>query len=63
MRSVYSYNEMEALLGKHGFLIYEELDGENAERELFKMYNITNPSHNMHAPKGVRYCLAVKKTM
>jgi methyltransferase (TIGR00027 family) len=61
MQAKYSYEELEAMLSGCGFLIYEHLDKEAADEQLFGRYNEKCPEHKMTAPKGVDYCLAVKK--
>lgn len=61
MQAKYSYKEMEELLSEHGFLIYEHLDGEQMTETYFQEYNEKNPGHEMKAPEGVGYLLAVKK--
>ena len=62
MKSEYSYNEIEKLLADCGFLIYEHLDSEQAASRFFAEYNLAHPESPMQAPKGVNYCLAVKKS-
>ena len=54
MKAKYSYEEMEALLSRAGFLIYEHLDAGEATDAFFK-------DSDMTAPAGVGYCLAVRK--
>ena len=54
MKARYSYSEMDALLSRMGFLIYEHLDAGEATRMFFK-------DSDMTAPAGVGYCLAVRK--
>ena len=56
-----TYEELETLLADAGFLIYEHLDAEEATEAFFRAYNEKNAEHEMAAPKGVSYCLAVKK--
>jgi len=62
MKSEYSYNEIEKLLQNCGFLIYDHLDFEQATTRFFAEYNLAHPESPMQAPKGVNYCLAVKKS-
>ena len=62
MKSEYSYAEIEKLLADCGFLIYEHLDSEQATSRFFAEYNLAHPESPMQAPKGVNYCLAVKKS-
>ena len=54
MKARYSYGEMEALLSKAGFLIYEHMDADEATEAFLK-------DSGMTAPAGVGYCLAVRK--
>ena len=61
MKAQYSYDEMEALLSKAGFLIYEHMNAAEATETFFREYNHKNVEHSMTAPEGVGYCLAVKK--
>ena len=61
MRATYSYRTLERLLADHGFLIYEHLDGRETTERFFAEDNVLNSTAPMSAPKGVCYCLAVKK--
>lgn len=61
MKSKYSYNEIEKLLERNNFLIYEHLNNDKMTNIYFDKFNILNPNHKIIAPKGVNYCLAVKK--
>lgn len=61
MQAKYSYSEMEKMLDDYGFLIYEHHDKDSATEQFFKKYNEKTPVHVMSAPKGVNYCLAVRK--
>ncbi|MBR3431135.1 MAG: class I SAM-dependent methyltransferase [Clostridia bacterium] len=54
MKARYSYGEMEALLSKAGFLIYEHMDADEVTEAFLK-------DSGMTAPAGVGYCLAVRK--
>ena len=60
MKAKYFYDEMEALLSKEGFLIYEHMNAAEATEAFFWEYNNKNTEHVMSAPEGVGYCLAVK---
>ncbi|MGM9522173.1 MAG: class I SAM-dependent methyltransferase [Oscillospiraceae bacterium] len=62
MKARYAYEELEKLLEECGFLIYEHLDSEEITEQFFKKYNEMHPENHMAAPKGVSYCLAVKKS-
>lgn len=61
MKNCYSYHDMEVLLEKHGFLIFEHLNPEEMTEQYFAEYNKANPKHPMEAQKNVNYCLCVKK--
>ncbi|WP_312047880.1 class I SAM-dependent methyltransferase [Anaerotignum sp.] len=61
MLASYSYKEMEKILSKHGFLIYEHLTPVEMTEQYFKKYNQGNPSHPIKAFEQVNYCLAVRK--
>lgn len=61
MQSKYTYKEMEDILSEHGFLIYEHLNREEMTNTYFYSYNTLNPNHQIIAPVGVCYCLAVKR--
>ncbi len=61
MQAKYSYGEMEKLLEDCGFLMDEDHDEKSMTRQFFSEYNKKNPEHPMEAPRGVHYCLAVKR--
>mgnify|MGYP004494921307 FL=1 len=56
MRSAFSYNELEKLLERHGFLIYEFMTPDDIQRDI-----IDSVGADMKAFEHVNYCLAVKK--
>lgn len=56
MQSSFSYRELEKMLEKHGFLIYELLSPEDVQRNI-----INKAGADMKAFEHVNYCLAVKK--
>ncbi len=56
MKSAFSYTELEKLLEKHGFLIYELLTPADIQREI-----INAAGSDIKAFEHVNYCLAVKK--
>ncbi|MGN0522602.1 MAG: class I SAM-dependent methyltransferase [Eubacterium sp.] len=60
MKAEYTYAEIERLMSKHGYLIYEHLDSGEIEKQYFEHYNMTH-KYRLRAPQGVAYCLAVKK--
>ena len=56
MQSAFSYSELEKLLEKHGFLIYELLTPDDIQRNI-----IDKTGADMKAFEHVGYCLAVRK--
>ena len=56
MQSAFSYSELEKLLEKHGFLIYELLTPDDIQRDI-----IDKAGADMKAFEHVNYCLAVRK--
>ncbi len=56
MQSAFSYSELETLLEKHGFLIYELLTPDDIQRDV-----IDKTGADMKAFEHVNYCLAVRK--
>lgn len=56
MQSAFSYNELEKLLEKHGFLIYELLTPDDIQKDI-----IDKAGADMKAFEHVNYCLAVRK--
>ena len=56
MQSAFSYSELEKLLEKHDFLIYELLTPEDIQRDV-----IDKAGGGMKAFEHVNYCLAVRK--
>ncbi len=56
MQSAFSYSEIEKLLEKHGFLIYELLTPDDIQRDI-----IDKSGADMKAFEHVNYCLAVRK--
>ncbi|MGM9834288.1 MAG: class I SAM-dependent methyltransferase [Bacilli bacterium] len=61
MQSKYSYEEIEKILSDNNLLIYEHLDDCQMTNNYFEIYNFFNPHNKIIAPKGVAYCLAIKK--
>lgn len=61
MKSKYSYQDIERILSENGLLIYEHLNHEEMTNHYFDRYNTLHPNHKILAPKGVSYCLAIKK--
>jgi len=56
MQSAFSYGELEKLLEKHGFLIYELLTPDDIQRDI-----IDKAGASLKAFEHVNYCLAVRK--
>lgn len=56
MQSAFSYSELEKLLEKHGFLIYELLTPRDIQRNI-----IDKTGADLKAFEHVNYCLAVRK--
>ena len=56
MQSAFSYGELEKLLQKHGFLIYESLTPDDIQRDI-----IGKAGADLKAFEHVNYCLAVRK--
>ena len=56
MQSAFSYSELEKLLEKHGFLIYELLAPDGIQKDI-----IDKAEADMKAFEHVNYCLAVRK--
>lgn len=56
MQSAFSYGELEKLLEKYGFLIYELMTPDDIQRDI-----IDKAGADMKAFEHVNYCLAVKK--
>ena len=56
MRSAFGYKELEKLLEKHGFLIYELLTPDDIQKDI-----IDKAGADMKAFEHVNYCLAVRR--
>ena len=56
MQSAISYSELEKLLEKHGFLIYELLAPDDIQRDVIDKAGV-----DLKAFEHVNYCLAVRK--
>lgn len=57
----YETFELEVLLSTYGFRVYEHLDSQEVEEQLFYKYNLINSKRKIIPPEGVNYCLAVRK--
>lgn len=60
MKKGWSYDKIEKLMSKHGFLIYEQLEPEQITERFFALHNKANPDSPINAAPDVNYCLAVK---
>ena len=58
MQSEFSYIEIEKMLGKHGFLIYELLTPDDIQKDI-----IDKAGADLKAFEHVNYCLAVRKNI
>ncbi|HPF83521.1 MAG TPA: class I SAM-dependent methyltransferase [Bacilli bacterium] len=61
MKATYTFKEIEKIFNDCGMLVYENLDNNDINNNYFYNYNTLNPSNRIYAPKGVNYCLVVKK--
>ena len=60
MKSKYNYEELELKFQEYDLLIYEHLNDEDINNQFFKEYNLKS-KNKIIAPKGVNYCLLVKR--
>ena len=60
MKSKYSYEELELKFQEYDLLIFEHLNDEDINNQYFKEYNLKS-KNKIIAPKGVNYCLVVKR--
>lgn len=60
MKSVYTYEDINLLLQKCGFILKEHLNSVKMTDIYFSKYNNENPKHQMQAPDGVCYVYAIK---
>lgn len=60
MKSKYSFEELELKFQECDLLIYENLNDEDINTQYFDEYN-KKSGNKIIAPKGVNYCLAVRK--
>lgn len=63
MKSGYAYRELEEILEKCGFAIYEFLTPDEITGQYFEEYNEENADKKMTAFDNVNLCLAVKQTV
>lgn len=59
---IFSDSYVKKILSDNDFHIYEHLNHNEMTENYFKIFNHMNPDDKIYAPKGVNYCLAVKKT-
>lgn len=59
MKSLYDEFELVNILETNGFLMYEDLNNDDINKNYFYNYNIMNPNNKIYAPINVKYCLAV----
>lgn len=62
MKVEYDPLEMNDILLKHNFIVFEELDNEMMDDNYYHEYNTHNKEHIMNSPENTHYCLAVKKS-
>lgn len=60
IRGLFTFQELEFLLPRHGFLVYEHLTPADITNRFFASYNALSPNRPMEAAPGVNYCLAVR---
>lgn len=61
MKSSYSYNDILNIAEEANMLIYEHLTSYDIDKYYFYNYNTINPNNKIISPKGVSYCLMVKR--
>lgn len=61
MKSNYTYESICKCASDNGLLIYEHLNSDDINKYYFYDYNTLNPDNRIYAPKGVSYCLMVKR--
>lgn len=61
MLASYSFEEMERLLERHGFLAYEHITPVEITEHWFNGYNHCNPRNPIVAFDNVNYCIAVEQ--
>lgn len=60
MKAKYRSIEIETLLSKYGFLVYEHMNNKDITSYCFDTYNSLN-NDKLECPKGICFCLAVKQ--
>jgi len=61
MKSLYTLREIEIMLSTYGFNIYEHLDSHAMTEQYFSEYNKYTHNHQIVAPDGIEYVIAVKE--
>lgn len=61
MLTSYGPGELEDMLARAGFAVYEDVGPEEMTARFFAAYNRAHPRHPLRAFEGVCYCLAVKQ--
>jgi len=61
IRGLYTFRELEFLLPRQGFLVYEHLTPADITARFFVNHNALSPHRAMEAAPGVNYCLGMKK--
>lgn len=58
--TIITIEELELKFQEYNLLIYEHLNADDINEQYFKEYNVKSES-KIVAPKGVNYCLLVKR--
>ena len=61
MRAQYAYSDIERILEKNSFLIYEHLTPDDIDAQIFSAHNTAEPLDRICAPADMRLCLAVRR--
>lgn len=61
MKSKYSYSDIEEIASENNLLIYEHLNSNDMDNDYFYDYNTLNPTNKILAPRGISYCMFVKR--
>ncbi len=60
MKSIYTYSDILDIANDAGMLIYEHIDSDYVNKNIFYNYNTLNPDNKILAKGDVNYCLLVK---
>lgn len=63
MKAKYSLQEIIGMLKECGFTVKRQLEADDMTKEYFSDHNNANPTHEIFAPVGVCYCLAVREVL